>query len=169
MIKKRGADPLKDIQKIIQAVEQNADGIRTVTFNTVKGQYTRRIFNTGERTAGGAIGQYKASTKKIRNAAGRRIDKVDLEMTGTERMSIAVGVSGGRVVMGIAEQNEPKITVKDGRIKITGTSNFSTVENAILQEKNFKTEIFAPSKDELTRGEVTLVRELDMVVKKALG
>lgn len=168
-VKKRGADPKKDIESIIRAVEQNSNGIRTVVFNTVKGQYTRRIFNEGGRTSGGSIGQYEPSTKKARNQAGRRIDKVDLEMTGTLRRSIAVGQTEGKVVMGLAEQNEPKISIEKGRVKITGTSDFSTVENAILQEKHFQAEIFAPSNEEVKRGETTLVKELDRTVRKALS
>lgn len=168
-VKKRGADPKKDIERIIQAVEQNANGIRTVVFNTVKGQYTRRIFNEGGNTAGSSIGQYDPLTKKLRNMAGRRIDKVDLEMTGTLRRSIGVGATEGKVVMGLLEQPEPKISIEKGRVKITGTSDFSTVENAILQEKHFQTEIFAPSENEVKRGETTLVKELDRTVRKALS
>lgn len=168
-VKKRGADPAKDVEKILRAIERNADGIRTVTFNTVKGQHSRRIFNDGGATEGGAIGQYKPSTKKRRNEAGRRIDKVDLEMTGTLRRSLTVGVGDGKVVLGLQEQKEPKITVEKGRIRITGTSDFSTVENAILQEKHFRTEIFAPSKEEIQRGEKTLIKEVDRVAKQALS
>lgn len=169
VVKVSGADPRKDIEAIINAVTKDADGIRVVVFNTVKGQFTRRIFNEGNKTNGGNIGQYKPLSKKIRNEAGRRIDKVDLEMTGTLRRSVAVGVGDGRVVMGMMEQKEPEIKVEKGRIKIVGTSDLSTVENAILQEKHFNTEIFAPSKEEIDRGEKTLVKELNLRVKKALS
>lgn len=168
-VKVRGASPKKDIEAIINLVTKDADGIRTVVFNTVKGQHTRRIFNEGAATEGGAIGQYEPSTKRIRNAAGRRIDKVDLEMTGTLRRAINVGVGDGKVVLGMTEQQEPKIKIEKGRVKIAGDSNLSTVENAILQEKHFNTEIFAPSKEEIQRGEKTLVKELNIRVKKALG
>lgn len=167
-VKRRGAVPADDIEKIIEAIEQNADGIRLVVFNTIKGQYTRRIFNLGEKTSGGNIGRYDNDTKKVRDAAGRRTDKVDLEMTGTLRRSITVGVGDNQIVFGMLEQPEPKITVVKGRIKIQGNSKLSTVENAILQEQHFNTEIFAPSKEELQRGEKTLAKEVDRVVKKAL-
>lgn len=171
MIKKnpKSSSVERDLKAIESVISKDADGIRTVVFNTVKGQLTRRIFNDGMNSAGGLIGQYKPSTKKIRNKLGRRIDKVDLEMTGTERRAVTVGTGEGRVVLGIQEQQEPKITVENGRIKIAGTSELSTVENAILQEEHFATEIFAPSKEELTRGEETLVKELNLRVKKALS
>lgn len=167
-MKRKGADPKKDIERIIQAVKQDADGIRTVTFNTVKGQLVRRIFNTGGASEGGKIGLYEQSTQRARKRGGRQTAYVDLEMTGTLRRSISTGVSEGKVVLGMQDQNEPKISIENGRVKIKGTSSFSTVENAILQEKNFNTEIFAPSKEELTRGEKTVIKELDRVVQKAL-
>lgn len=167
-VKRRGADPVKDIQRIVKAITDNADRIRLVTFNTVKGQLTRRIFNQGLATDGSRIGNYAPSTKEQRNEAGRRIDTVDLEMTGTLRRSLVVGTSEGKVSLGMAEQPEPKITVSGGRLRVTGTSDFSTTENAIVQEKNFNKEIFAPSKEELERGETTVIKELNLVVQQAL-
>lgn len=168
-VKVRGASVQKDLQAIINVVAQEADGIRTVTFNTVKGQLARRIFNNGTATAGQSIGQYQPLTKKIREAGGRQTSKVDLEMTGTLRRSVAVGVGEQRVVLGLLEQPEPEIKIENGRVKISGTSDFSTVENAILQEKHFNTEIFAPSKEEVNRGEKTLIKILNKQVQKALG
>lgn len=168
-VKRSGANVIKDIEAIIKAVEQDADGIRTVVFNKVKGDLTRRIFNEGTATGGGLIGQYSPVTKKIRNSLGFRIDKVDLEITGTERRSIAVGVGDGKIVLGLQEQPEPKISVKGGRIQIKGDSKFTTVENAAHQEEHFGKEIFAPSKEEIESGEKTLIKELDSTVIKALG
>lgn len=199
MAKRKGADPEKDIARIIQAVKQDADGIRTVVFNSVKGLLARRVFNQGLATDESRIGNYKPATKKIRQELGYRIDTVDLEQTGTLRRSVVVGVESGRVVLGMAEQKELVVRIKAGkkttRVKGLGTisnvgatnrsrkgvktlssdvisfhelSEITTTENALIQEKHFNKEIFAPSKKELERGEVTVIKELDRVVKKAL-
>lgn len=168
-MKRRGADPSKDIQALTDAITGNAERIRTVTFNTVKGQLVRRIFNEGIASDGGRIGVYAFSTAKQRSKAGRRITTVDLEMTGTLRRSVAVGVSEGMTVLGISEnQNEPVISVKDGRLRVTGTSDFSVTDNAIYQEDNFGKEIFAPSEEEIKRGEKTVLKEIELIVKQAL-
>jgi hypothetical protein len=70
--------------------------------------------------------------------------------------------------MGMLEQPEPKVSVKGGRLRITGTSDFQTTENAIAQEDHFGKEIFAPSEQEIKRGERTVVKEINRLVKKAL-
>lgn len=168
MAKRRGADPAKDIERIVSAIEANAERIRTVTFNTVKGQYVRRIFNNGLATDESRIGVYRFNTAKFRSKAGRRITTVDLELTGTLRRAVTVGVSDGMTVLGMLEQNEPTVSVKDGRLRVTGTSDFSVTDNAIYQEENFNKEIFAPSESEIKRGEKTVLKEIDLVVKKAL-
>lgn len=168
-VKVRGANLRKDLEAIINVVTQQSDGIRAVTFNTVKGQLARRVFNEGGATGGQNIGQYHPLTKKIREASGRQTSKVDLEMTGTLRRSVVVGTGDGKVVLGMLDQPEPKIKIEDGRVKIAGNSDVSTVENAIFQEKHFNTEIFAPSKTEIDRGEKTLVKILNKLVQKALG
>lgn len=169
MAKRRGANPAKDILAITDAIVQNAERIRDVTFNTVKGQYARRIFNERMSTNMSPIGSYRPATKKIRKEAGRQIATVDLEMTGTLRGAIIVGVEDGKTVLGILEnKNEPVISVKDGRLRVTGTSNFPVIDNAIAQEKRFNKEIFAPSEQEIKRGERTVLKEIDLVVKKAL-
>lgn len=168
MAKRKGADPKKDIERIVKAITDNADRIRVVTFNTVKGQLARRIWNNGKASDGTRIGSYTIPYKKLRNEAGFRIDTADLELTGTLRRSLIVGEGEGRTQLGMADQLEPKVKFSKGKLTVTGTSNFNTVENAIVQEKNFNKEIFAPSKEELDRGEKTVVKELNLVVQKSL-
>ena len=164
----KNADPEKDIDRIVKAITDNSERIRVSTFNTVKGQMARRIFNEGKATDNGLIGAYTIPYKKKRNETGFRIDKVDLELTGTLRRSLIVGVGDGRTQLGIAEQREPKISFKGGKLTVKGTSNFGTTENAITQEENFNKEIFAPSKEELERGEKTVIKELNLIVSKTL-
>lgn len=164
-----GADPAKDILKLTDAIVANADRIRTVTFNTVKGQLVRRIFNEGTASDGTPIGQYRPLTKKIRALVGRQVAKADLEMTGTLRRSVVVGVADGMTVLGIIEnQKEPVISVKGGRLRVIGASDFSVIDNAIAQEENFNKEIFAPSDQEIKRGEKTVLKEINLVAQKAL-
>ena len=93
-VKRSGADPKKDIESIVKIVKDNANGIRTSVMNTTKGQVARRVFNKGTATDGSVIGQYSTGKdggyKKLRNTIGRRIDKVDLELTSTLRQSLVV-------------------------------------------------------------------------------
>lgn len=168
-VRRRGANVRKDILAITSAIVDNADRIRIATFNTVKGQMARRIFTQGKDTNGGLIGMYAVSTARQRKEAGRQTSFVDLSMTQTLEKSFMVGTHESRAVVGIADKNEPEISVENGRIKITGIGTFTTTENAIVQEKNFNKEIFAPSKEEIQRGEVTIKKEINLLVKKALG
>ena len=173
----------EDMKTIINAVEKNINGIRTVTFNTVKGDMSRRIFNNGIATDGSRIGNYAPMTKKIRNELGRRIDTVDLNITGTLQKSLVVGTEGGKVVVGMLEQNEPKTkgTRKEGKLKrgeggglnvkkvSISSGTLLTTDNAINQEKHFGKEIFAPSEQELKKGDEIFADELNKVIGKALG
>lgn len=159
----------KDIKTIEQAISGNLNGIRLVTFNTVKGELSRRIFQQGVSSDGSAIGQYAPSTKKQRERGGRQTSKVDLEMTGTLRNALIVGKEGNQIAMGIRENQEPKISVAGGVVRITGKSDFSTVENAIQQEQNFGKDIFAPTDNEVQTGEKVFLHEIHRVTKKALG
>lgn len=166
---KRSGDSLKkDIEAITAAIIKNANRIREVTFNTVKGQMARRIFTQGGATDGSKIGTYEYSTQRFRREVGRQTNYVDLSMTQTLERSFGVGTHEGRTVIGIADVNEPEVTAENGRLKVTGISDFITTENAIYQEKNFGKEIFAPSKEEIKRGEQTVIKEVNIVVKQAL-
>lgn len=159
----------EDMNTIAKTIEQNINGIRTVTFNTIKGDLVRRIFNNGTATDGSPIGQYATSTKKQRERGGRQTAKVDLELTGTLRRAVIVGTESNKVVMGIVDNQEPKVSIRGGRVRITGKSDFLTTENAIQQEENFGKEIFAPSQDELEKSQNVFLNEIDRVVSKALG
>lgn len=159
----------RDIKTIEQAISKNLNRIRLVTFNTVKGQMSRRIFQQGQSSDSSPIGTYEQSTKRQREKGGRQTAKVDLEMTGTLRNSLIVGKEGNNISMGIKENPEPKISVANGVVRITGKSDFSTVENAIQQEENFGKDIFAPTKEEIETGEMVFLHEVDRVTKKALG
>ena len=75
-MKRKGADPKKDIEKLVKLISDNADRIRISTFNTVKGMMARRIFNNGIATDGSRIGSYSIPYKKKRNEVGLRIDTV---------------------------------------------------------------------------------------------
>ena len=141
-LRRTGNNVQNDIKAITDAIVKNADRVRLVTFNTVKGQMARRIFTQGKDTNGGLIGNYAVSTARFRKAAGRQTSFVDLSLSQTLEKSFSVGVSEGRTVIGIAERNEPTVKAEKGRLKVTGTSDFSTTENAITQEKNFNKEIF---------------------------
>jgi len=168
-VKRSGDSPKKDIKALTKAILKNADKIRLSAFNTVKGQYVRRIFNQGLASDGSKIGTYTTSSAEFRRKIGRQTNFVDLEITGTLRRSIAVGKSSGRSVLGLATQPEPKISTKGGRLTVVGTSNFNTVDNAVTQEDNFNKEIFAPSKSELKRGEATILKEIDRIAVKVLS
>lgn len=158
----------EDLNTIVKTVAENINGVRTVVFNTVKGELVRRIFNNGIATDGSQIGTYELSTARFRVEAGRRTDKVDLSMSQTLQKSIIVGTEGNNIVLGMVDNKEPKLTVKDGRLKITGTSDFLTTDNAIQQEKNFGKEIFAPSEQEVEKSQELFVKEMDKLIKKAL-
>lgn len=159
----------EDMDLIADALSKNINGIRTVTFNTVKGQMSRRIFQQGQSTDGSPIGQYAKSTKKQRERGGRQTNKVDLEMTGELRRSFIVGTESNKVVMGLLENNEPKISVSNGVVRVVGTTDFTTTENAIQQEQNFGKDIFAPSESEIETGEEVFLFEVDKLIKKTLG
>lgn len=173
-VRRRGANVRKDIEAITNAIVDNADRIRIATFNTVKGQMARRIFNEGKDSDGSDIGQYSVLTKKFRNLVGRRIDKVDLEMSGTLRRSLLVGTSDGVSVIGIADTPEPSGKASKRRkkgfatLQVRSTSKgISTEENAINQEQHFKKDIFAPSEEEIKRGESTIIKEINLIVKRS--
>lgn len=158
-----------DLKTIEKVISKDLNKIRLITFNSVKGEMARRVFNNGTATDGSQIGTYAESTKKQRERGGRQTSKVDLEMTGTLRRALIVGQEGSEVAMGFAETQEPKISVAGGVVRVTGTSDFSTVDNAIQQEENFDKEIFAPSKDEVKKGEDVFLFEVDKTVRQALG
>lgn len=166
---KQSEEVRKTIQKVTDTIVRNAEGIRLVTMSTVKGEISRRVFQQGTATDGSQIGNYKQSTKKFRERAGRQTSKVDLELSGTLRGSLNVGVSEGRTVIGVAEQKEPKVSASGGRLRIKGIGNFDTVSNAAVQEKNFNKEIFAPSDTEIKKAQTTIVKEVDRLVRRALG
>lgn len=169
-----------DLERFEAAVKREANGIRLVVVNTVKSALVRRIFNNGIASDGTDIGQYERSTKIFRNYIGRRIDKVDLEITGTLRRSVQVGRYNERTVLGIVENKEPFIDFsrnKSGRIrekrgfataKIVGLSGLLTTDNAIYQERIFNTAIFAPTEEEIELGDKTFEKQLNEVAKKNL-
>lgn len=168
-IKRHGDNVQKDIERITDAIVKNANRIREVTFNTVKGQMARRIFTKGGGTDTAMIGVYEESTKRFRQSVGRQTSYVDLSMTQTLEKSFGVGTADGRVVIGIADRMEPEVEAVNGVLKVVGNSGITTTENAIEQEKRFEKEIFAPSKDEIQRGEETLIKEMNHIVWRALG
>jgi len=105
-----------------------------ILLNNAGAEIRRRIFNEGKATEG-KIGAYKTKSKVIREQLGLQTDYVDLEITGTLRRSIQVGISENDKVLGIAEINYE--------------NNFSTDKLAIKQEENFKKEIFTISEKEI--------------------
>jgi len=105
-----------------------------ILLNNAGAAIRRRIFNEGGATDG-KIGDYKTKSKLIREQKGLQTIYVDLEVTGTLRRSIQVGISENDKVLGIAEINYE--------------NNFSTDKNANVQEKNFKKEIFTISEKEI--------------------
>lgn len=168
----------QDLANIESALIKEGNQIRTVVINTVKSKLVRRIFNDGIATDDAPIGKYETSTKKFRNSIGRRIDKVDLEVTGILRKSIQTGIYDGRTVLGIVGNKEPKINFsrnKKGKVvekkgfrtaKVSGLSDYQTTENAINQEKHFGKDIFAPTPEEIQLGDRTFVKQLNEVIKK---
>lgn len=179
-----------DLERFEAAVKREANGIRLVVVNTVKSALVRRIFNNGIATDGSDIGKYKRSTKIFRNGIGRRIDKVDLEVTGTLRGSVQAGTYDERYVLGIVEVKEPKISFarkkkkfanafseKKGAIikkkgfktaVVSGLSDYPTTDNAIDQETNFGKDIFAPTKEEIELGNKTFQIEINEIAKRTL-
>ncbi len=151
----KSADPEKDLNRLLNAIEKNKNRIQQVGYNNMKGSLVRRIFNNGESTDGGPIGQYAFTTKRSRQRRGFQISRVDLEISGTLRRSIIVGKFGDELVLGMKDQLEP------------GTS-LTTTQNAIDQEQRFNKEIFAPSKAEVKEGEVAILKEVNIIAKKAL-
>lgn len=169
IVQKTDVNVREDLRAITKAIEDNAEGIRLVTFNTVKGQMARRVFNDGISTDGSPIGQYAESTKRQRQKAGRQTGRVDLDMSSTLRRALVVGTSENRTVIGILGQQEPTVIAVNGSLKVTGTSDLQTDQNAINQEEHFGKPIFAPSNEETDRAEKTIVKEIDRVVKKAVA
>lgn len=163
-----------DIKAITEALIKDANRIRLAAMNTIKGDISRRVFQQGTASDGSPIGQYKTSTKKFRNLVGRRIDKVDLQMLGTLKDSLIVGESEDRVVMGISEV--PEVQGKASKHKKGGfatlqagkKTDFTTVENAITQEKHFNKSIFAPTNEEAEKSLKIFDREMQKTITKAL-
>ena len=165
---RKGADPKNDLDKLINAIVRNKNRIQTVGYNSMKGMLVRRIFNTGQATDGSQIGTYAPLSIRLRSLAGRQTSRVDLEFTGTLRKSMAVGRDGDNIVFGMLEQREPKTKIVKGKLVVSGLSDVITTENAIEQEKNFSKEIFAPSEEEINRGEKAILKEVNIIAKKAL-
>ena len=100
------------------------------------GRILGRVFVNGKDSNNNAIGQYAGSDSKSkgrykakRNAAGRRIDTVDLQFTGALFESIKNGHAGeGEAIIGFNNLKEAKI----GR----------------YNEKRYEKDIFAPTKEE---------------------
>ena len=159
----------EDMTAIVDAISKNINGMRTVVFNTVSAQMSNRIFQQGKASDGTDIGEYAASTKRIRKYVGRRIDKVDLEMSGELRESLVVAVEGDEVVMGFIGNTEPKISIKGGTLRVTGKTDYLVTDNAIDQEERFKKDIFAPSEDEVKKGDDVFLFQIDKLIKKTLG
>ena len=160
----------EDMTAIVDAISKNINGMRTVVFNTVKGEMmSNRIFQQGKASDGTDIGEYAASTKRIRKYVGRRTDKVDLEMTSELRNSLVVGVEGGEVVMGFIGNTEPKISIKGGTLRVAGKTDYLVTDNAIDQEERFGKDIFDPSAEEVKKGEDVFLFEIDKLIKKTLG
>ena len=164
-----------DIKAVTEALVKDANRIRLAAMNPLKGDISRRVFQQGTSTDGSPIGQYATSTKKFRNLVGRRIDKVDLQMLGTLKDSLIVGESENRVVMGISEVPEVQGKASKHRkggfatLQVGKKTDFTTVENAITQEKHFNKSIFAPSDQEVDKSLKNFDREFKKTTDKALG
>ena len=104
----------------------NAPIVQSLDLN---GKILTRVFNNGKDSEGGDIGRYKPGRYIAkRNAAGRRIDKVDLQFTGSLFESIKTGV------------------VEDGAV--IGFNNLSEGKVADYNEERYGKKIFAPGLQE---------------------
>lgn len=124
------------------------------------GKILTRVFNNGKDSNGNPIGQYagadsksKGRYKAKRNAAGRRIDTVDLQFTGSLEESIKNGIVEDGAVIGFNNEKEAKI----GR----------------YNEERYGKDIFEPSESEQTDTKelmVNYVREqLQIKVQNIFG
>ncbi len=119
----KGLERLKDeLAEIII----NAPIVSSLDLN---GKILSRVFNNGKDSEGGDIGRYKPGRYIAkRNAAGRRIDKVDLQFTGALFESIKTGV------------------IEDGAV--IGFNNLIEGKVADYNEERYGKKIFAPSTEE---------------------
>ncbi len=92
------AKVLKGIEKDLRKIQNTEPVIRDIAVSLVADN-TRRIHNEGENVAGGLIGTYAPSTKRIRAKKGRQTSFVDLSFTGQlSKDLVAEPVQGGWVV-----------------------------------------------------------------------
>ena len=89
---------LGKLQKDLKKIQNTEPVIRDIALSLAASN-TRRIHNEGEKVSGGQIGQYKASTKRIRAKKGRQISFIDFSFTGQlSKDFVAEPVPGGWVV-----------------------------------------------------------------------
>jgi len=117
---------LEGLQNDLKKIENTEPVIREIAVSLASSN-TRRIHNEGQRVSGSQIGNYKPSTKRIRNKAGRQTSFVDLSFTGQlSKDLVAESVPGGWVVGFI---NPSGRTPSSGKIRE-------------FQEKRFNGEIY---------------------------
>lgn len=110
----------KDLGKKISASIPNLEIIaanaEVVANEDALGAISQRIFVDGKNSSGNDIGKYAGSESKSkgrykakRNAAGRRIDKVDLQFTGDLFNSLQLGTLNGKPAVGIISQKQADV------------------------------------------------------------
>jgi hypothetical protein len=130
----------KDLGKKIAASIPNLEIIAAnaeiVANEDALGAISQRIFVDGKNADGTDIGQYagensksKGRYKAKRNAAGRRIDKVDLQFNGNLFNSLQLGTLNGKPAVGI-------ISPKQADIADHNEKRFGIVFQATEQEKD---------------------------------
>jgi hypothetical protein len=127
----------------ILAVNQERIGIPPM--NKLLGTIKQRVFNKGESTDDGQIGQYSAGWAKVRKSRGRQTDYVDLQFEGDLFKSMKTGIDDGIV-----------ISIEGGK----------EVEKAMKMEAKYGKKIFQPSDQEIDKYVEGVSAELDIILKE---
>ena len=144
-----------EVINIPALVKANEVRLQTVACSSVLGVLLQRIFNKGEAADGGLIGPTLSSNRfgaysekygRLRESKGRRVDKVDLQFSGSLFESIQIGTSGGKQVIGITSAEQTQIAEKQEKV-------------------NFKKPIFRATESEAQIGFNALRANLDIIIK----
>lgn len=105
---------LEAIKAAVAPAGEAGGGIQDALFaalNSGRGLMKRRIFNNGEDATGNPMGKYRSkSYEKKRVAAGRQVEKKDLQFSGSLAASIeTVQGEGNSVVIAITNAENAKI------------------------------------------------------------
>lgn len=137
--------------KISEALD-NIDSVTIPYLKELEGSIKQRLHTKGEDSSGQLIGaknkrkgRYSPGYEKKRSKAGKSISPIDLEYHGDLRRSFTVGTSFGKPVLEFQDKENAK--------------------KAAYNEKNFNTELFKPSDQELDDGIEVMIIGVEELLK----